>query len=351
MSETQSAQPRALVRERADRVSEWGPSIFAALETSRAQHPDRPVSAVAAFWTNARGGTSASIGAYAHAGSGAEPHVLVVGSHPDCDVGPVPGATSRAALLLLWPPHEDEPPGCELIELDARDGATARGLAFPSAHGITAYRLALPHLDIVVLQAGAHEPLCPEGTQAVADALHVSRSAPRAVAPADPGAGFDDDAEPTDPAKLGLPTLDPVKEKVLAVRTDDGLLRDVHSGRPLAFDPPLRISLRADELRGAILLGRTARCRGGAELATGRVVSRVHACLLARRDRLWVIDCASRNGTTVANARTGALTVLGPRRRAHALGPHDRVHLSSREVELVLDTRSAGLLCDVEEER
>jgi hypothetical protein len=73
------------------------------------------------------------------------------------------------------------------------------------------------------------------------------------------------------------------------------------------------IDVSMDELIQGVLLGRYERCHGHRTLRHDAQASRVHACVLARQGRLWLVDAGSTNGTIILEGKEER--ELGPGRR------------------------------------
>jgi hypothetical protein len=311
--------------------------VLAALEQARSRKPTQAVSAVAGFWDGAHGKGSASVGVWFHRAHETRPHALTIGRHPICEVAPVPGAALRHAVLLLWPPTDAVGPRVELIDLVAGSQVAAGG-AFTEASASTPVvcRFSLPSADIVVLQATPGVSLCPEGPGAAAAKVTAPASH---RSPALEAELFESD-EPTRPDRFALAP----DEQMIGFVDPNGVVRDT-LGLPLTgHTPPLRVAVPDRALQQPIWLGRHPRCVTRSALRNRPTVSRIHACIIERRGGLWLIDCASRNGTEVIDARNGGRTALGPGTRALRLGPHHRIKLGEQELRLAPGPRAERLL-------
>jgi len=298
------------------------------------------------------------------------PRALVLGRHSDVDTPPLPGASLRHAVVLAWPPATGETPRVEVLDLntDVGLGVVGGGAAAhldssgPMAFGVGA-------ADVVVVPVAARAAVAPGGARALLRSLSQERppvrrwrdgagdgaSLSRVLAwhdelarnAAQPARG---DVARVDvrPEPLVLPRraqrspprepLDPSWQRTTATRsavlsTPARLLgagtRDDDDARPLV------VASTWAALADGVLLGRYPRCAmHGAIDDDG--VSRVHALVVARRDRLFVVDTGSTNGTSL---RRGAATTaaLDARHRVAAIDDADELWLHRRRCVVRLD--------------
>lgn len=321
---------------RADRVATWGPSVLAALQTARDKRPDVAASGVAALWDSPHGKVSAAVGVWFHGPDDDRPHALTLGKHRLCDLAPVAHAAQRHAVILLWPPGVQRLPRVELIDFltgtQVGAGGAARLDITPGA-----CRFSLAMADLVVLQAPAGRTLFLGDPARAAARLTV---APPAVALWGADADGFDGGEPTEPDRLALAR----PETTIGFVDDDGAARDLYGALLYGETPPARVKLADRALDHPVLLGRHQEAATRRAFEHARSVSRIHACLLARRDGLWIVDCASHNGTEIVCRRTKRRVALGPGARAHRLGPFDDVFLGDRQVLLDPGPRAQALL-------
>ena len=76
------------------------------------------------------------------------------------------------------------------------------------------------------------------------------------------------------------------------------------------------------------------RCAGSGNLSGFKRASRVHCLVQLRREKLWLFDTASTNGTVVQKAN-GSQVVVNADCPVHRLGFEDVVSIGGREVSLI----------------
>ncbi|MBM4279962.1 MAG: FHA domain-containing protein [Deltaproteobacteria bacterium] len=308
-------------------------------------------------------------------GAGAtEPVALVLGRHSEVDTPPWPGASLRHAVLLAWPTAPGEPPRIEVIDLNTDVGlGVVGGGAAAHLESMGPLRVGVGAADVVIVPAAARAPLFPDGVDALLrrlstegppvrrtrdDALaggslaavltwHDEMAAAAARdAPAEPSAGQGAARQPADavvvrllPERLSPPPRERLtpdwQTKTVArssiVCTPARAAALPPQGRDVDDTPapPFVVPNTWDQLHDGLLLGRYERCAGHAETAADLGISRVHALVVARRDRLYVVDTGSTNGTRVKRA-DGAVVELDARRRVMAVADDDQLWLHDR---------------------
>lgn len=291
----------------------FGEAVAADLVTEagrlRAEQGEFAASAVLLGW---RGENPTATARLIHHPPGSEaPIALVAGRHSQCDLGRIPGASLRHALLLLWPPTE----GGGLPYVEAIDLGTETGIALVdgrlAARVITSepIRFGVASADVVVLHARAREPFSIEPAvlskqlQTVPERAEVTLHAKQAH------------TRHLDVSGVGEPedlTYEAGKSCV-EVRLDaprDGEVGSEHDmlTQFIRFRRGLvsaRIRVRRQDLERGVRLGRYLRCRGATVLRCDEHVSRVHALVLERAGHRWLFDTASTNGTEVLDVDTG----------------------------------------------
>jgi hypothetical protein len=282
-------------------------------------------------------------------GSGA-PVARVLGRHSSCDSAPLPGAALRHALLLAWPAADHEAPRVEVLDLKTDVGLGVRAGAADHLDGMGPLRFGVGAADVVVVPVAA-------GVALPADLPALLRRIDAAPVPVRRARA---DARPGDSLEAALRWHAALEAAAVARDDDNDDDNDDHSGdgdgavagrdrrRPpdgqtivtsvraaamVASLPPdarpliVRASIAA--LETGVLLGRYERCLGHGDVADDGRVSRVHACLLVRRGRVFVVDAGSTHGTTVRGPQ-GPARSLGPRSRAARLADGDELWLDQR---------------------
>ncbi len=285
-----------------------GTDLVKEAERLRAERLDLPASAVLMHW---HGAEATSMTRLVHHPFDVEaPVALVAGRHSECDLGRIPGASLRHALILLWPPTGGEPPFAEVLDLGTRTGISLLDgrLAARVASSLP-IRIGVASADVVILHAPAGEPLPLEPTvlerslREVPDQVEVT---PRANRPytrhldvSSYGMGDHDDEKSCVevPVKPGHDGTFGSEHSMLTqiIRLGDGHFN-------------AKVNVRAEDLERGVRLGRYLRCRGASVLGRDDHVSRVHALVLDRGGHRWLFDTASTNGTKVVNVDTGVAT-------------------------------------------
>jgi hypothetical protein len=102
--------------------------------------------------------------------------------------------------------------------------------------------------------------------------------------------------------------------------------------------PPIVVAATWAELTDGVLLGRYPRCVAH-ESIDDEGVSRVHALVVARRQRIYVVDTGSTNGTNLR--RPGANTItLDLDRRVRRVEDADELWLHRRRCVIQIDERA-----------
>ncbi len=225
------------------------------------------------------------------------PIALSLGAHHECDVSGVLGASLRHALLVLDPLRR--PDDVEVIDLRTTEGLRYDGgddVRHVIARGVA--RFGAGTADVLAL------PLAPG--ELVRDGIERARAAP----------------------ELRIPVIGPLEwlghfERSICEAAPGHRLasRDLvtHIGLDGGAAPshgcPVHVTER--ELVAGVLLGRAERCvAGDVDLR----ISRVHAWVQARGDRLLVADVGSSNGTAVTDDGAGVRLTRG--RRAAVCSRH-----------------------------
>ncbi len=281
----------------------------------RAERPALPASAVL---VRCRSLEPASAVRVVHHAPGVEaPIALVAGRHSECDLGTIPGASLRHAIVLLWPPAAGE----ELASAEVLDLGTQTGLALPDGRlamrvaGRAPIRFGIGSADVLILHAPAGEPLALEPAdlanlrQAVPERAEVTEHASRPYTRhldvsgvGEPEQESPPDLEKSCVALRAKPSRDRTFGSEHLMLTQLVRLGEGHAGA--------RVCVRARDLERGVRLGRYLRCRGASVLGRDDHVSRVHALVLDRGGHRWLFDTASTNGTVVVDVDTGA--VSGP---------------------------------------
>jgi hypothetical protein len=307
-------------------------------------------------------------------GAGAtEPVALVMGRHSEVDTPPWPGASLRHAVLLVWPAAPGEPPRVEVIDLNTDVGlGVVVGGAAAHLESMGPLRVGVGAADVVIVPAAARAPLFPDGVDALLRRLSTERppvrrardgalsggslaevltwhdelaAAARGARPAPPAARAAGEQAGADAVVIRLlpDRLPPPRERL----TPDWQTRVVTRSSvvctparaaalpPQGLDvddtpaPPFVVPTTWDQLHDGLLLGRYERCAGHAETAADGGISRVHTLVVARRDRLYVVDTGSTNGTHVKRA-DGTMIDLDAQRRVVAVAEDDQLWLHER---------------------
>lgn len=263
------------------------------------------------------------------------PTALAFGAHPYCDVGRLRSASLRHALVLLWPIADDQHGAIEVLDLRSASGL----LTGPQASGERVVaddvaRFAVGANEVTILHAspgGMFAADFPDDLDGFSD---LARTDPRG-APRRPL-----DAEPTGKmpkASVCPPVADEVTRVGSVVYREGGLLRRRFAAEPVPNDQVI-VPCTEDELERGLLLGRYTRCDGANCLGASDRVSRVHALLITRRGRTWLIDVGSTNGTEVlALDRGDVIATLDDQMRLWPLGPGEGFRIGG--VEVLLEIR------------
>ncbi len=319
--------------------------LLAEAKRLRAERARLPASAVFVHWRDAESVSKVRV---VHHPLGVEaPIALVAGRHSECDLGSIPGASLRHALILLWPPGDGSPlPWVEVLDL-----GTQTGIALPD--GQTATRVAtskpirfgVASADVMILHAPAGEPLALEPAELSRHFRQVPD--PSAVIPhAHQPYTRHLDVSGTE-LEAGIPSAG--EEGCVEVPVEPSGDRTFGSEHIMltqiirlgARHAGAKVNVRAKDLERGVRLGRYLRCRGASVLGRDDHVSRVHALVLDRGGHRWLFDTASTNGTAVVDVDTGLMT--GPVRgeRTFALGERQAPALAGQVAVLEVGTPSA----------
>jgi hypothetical protein len=267
----------------------------------------------------------------------AAPVALALGAHPMCDIGGLRSASLRHAIVLLWPIADDQHGAIEVLDLRSASGLLT-GLGSSSSGervvGDDVVRFAAGANEVTILHASPGGRFVADFPDDLDGFSGLARTDPRGI-PRRPL-----DAEPT--GRMPRPSdCRPIREEVTRVGSvvyrESGRLRRRFAEQPLPAEQVI-VPCREDELERGLLLGRYTRCDGANCLGTSDKVSRVHALLLTRRGRTWLIDVGSTNGTEVlALDRGDVLAFLDDQLRLWPLGPGEGFRIGG--VEVLLEIR------------
>ncbi len=290
-----------------------GADQVAEMHRLRAEQPTLPASAVFVRW---RGGTTtARVTKLVHHPFGVEaPVALVAGRHSECDLGRIPGASLRHALILLWPPAgEAELPLAEVLDLGTQTGiALADGQLAMRVAGSMPIRFGVASADVVIVHAPAGEPLALEPSVLSRQLREVSGCAEVTAHANQPytrhldisGPVVEDGSSHDPPGSCVAVPVKPGRDRTFGSE-HLMLTQCVRIGEGNAS---AKVQVRAEDLERGVRLGRYLRCRGASVLGRDDHVSRVHALVLDRDGRRWLFDTASTNGTAVVDVDTGVAT-------------------------------------------
>ncbi len=278
----------------------------------RAEQPALPASAIFVRWRD--DDTTAQMTRLVHHPFGVEaPVALVAGRHSECDLGSIPGASLRHALILLWPPAgEAALPLAEVLDLGTQTGiALADGRFAMRVASRASIRVGIASADVVIVHAPAGEPLLLEPgalSKLLRETPERAEVTPHANQPytrhldigSDVQAGSRPDA----------------RRSCVAVPVASGQDRTFGSEhlmltQMISFGgggARAKVRVREKDLKRGVRLGRYLRCRGASVLGRDEHVSRVHALVLDRGGHRWLFDTASTNGTAVVDVDTGIAT-------------------------------------------
>ena len=121
---------------------------------------------------------------------------------------------------------------------------------------------------------------------------------------------------------------------VFGFRDRTGQIRSFRSGKLVCLEQPAAVAANLAQLKDGLLLGRYLRCAGSGNLSGFKRASRVHCLVQLRREKLWLFDTASTNGTVVQKAN-GSQVVVNADCPVHRLGFEDVVSIGGREVSLI----------------
>lgn len=291
----------------------------------RAEQPALPASAIFVHWRDDT--ITASMTRLVHHPFGVEaPAALVAGRHSECDLGSIPGASLRHALILLWPPGGDT--GLPLAEV--LDLGTQTGIGLPDGRfamrvaSRASFRFGVASADVIIVHARAGEPLSFDSdtlSKLLREPPDPAEVTPHANQPytrhLDVGPGDEVENRPG------------VKNSLVAVPVKSGRDRTFGSEHLMLTQmvrlgeggTRAKVHVRAQDLERGVRLGRYLRCRGASVLGRDEHVSRVHALVLDRGGHRWLFDTASTNGTAVVDVESGVAT--GPVRGSRTFALHE----------------------------
>jgi hypothetical protein len=300
-----------------------GADLVAETNRLRMERHELPTSAVLVY---CRAAESVTMTRVIHHPPGVEaPAALVAGRHSECDLGRIPGASLRHALILLWPPAGDSQlPFAEVIDL-----GTQTGIALPDGRmamrvaGSEPLRFGVADADVVIVHARAGEPLPLEPDDLAKLRRQVPEQAEVAMLDGQPYTrhmNVDSVGGGTLPGEVSgigsaqeIAAADHQSCEVIPVEPSGGrtfgsehamLTQYVSLGGHLSA----KVNVQAEDLERGVRLGRYLRCRGASVLGRDGHVSRVHALVLDRGGHRWLFDTASTNGTFVVDVDTGVAT-------------------------------------------
>jgi hypothetical protein len=361
-----SAAPRAAIAA----VDDDGGVLVPALEHAereRAERPDDAAVVVVVRWPLAVGVHDVFTRVAFFDGRDEGPRALVLGRHTEVDTPPLPGAALRHAVVLAWPPAPGEPPSVDVVDLNTDVGLGVHGggaAAHLQSMGPMAFGVGAA--DVVVVPVAARAAIAPGGAQALLRSLSQQRAPVRRFreSAADGaslarvlqwhdelarGARAELPCVDVRSAPLLLPQRAPApapREALRATWQRDMVTRSAILSTParlLAPDAaasdddarPLVVATTWPALAAGVLLGRYPRCAAH-EAIDDDGVSRVHALVLARRDRLFVVDTGSTNGTMLRRV-DGTRVLLDGRRRTAMADTADELWLHRRRCIVRLD--------------
>lgn len=289
----------------------------------RAERPELPASAALVRWG---GANPVSMTRVVHHPAGVEaPVALVAGRHSECDLGSIPGASLRHALILLWPPTDwGEHPHAEALDLGTQTGiALPDGRQAARVAGSMPIRFGVANADVVVVHALAGEPLPlePSDLSKLLEVPDRPEVAPHANRPytrhLDIGSGgLQEQSLHDDRKSCFIVPVKPSQDRKFGSE-HIMLTQIIRLGEGQAS---AKVQVRAKDLERGVRLGRYLRCRGASVLGRDGHVSRVHALVLERAGHRWLFDTASTNGTAVVNVDTGV--AIGPVRGKRTFALH-----------------------------
>jgi hypothetical protein len=255
------------------------------------------------------------------------PNVFFFGRHERCDVGEIPGASLRHAVVLTWPSNSDRA-AMEVIDLHTPGGlAVTSGGRADRLFGYEGLRAGIGEFEVILLWAPPHQPFAINWPDEINEMDDLKTMINAVVVPNDVDGML---------RVLGdkWARLDADQSSVIVDLDDDGGSWRRRSGKvPVSRDVTVVKSTEAALKRG-LLLGRYPRCDALAA-STDNQISRVHALLIAREGRLWVIDTASHNGTQIIDIQSGAIRKnLTTNLWAHPLAAGEGIRLGRTEIVL-----------------
>jgi FHA domain len=297
-----------------------GAELVAEAQRLRMERHELPASAVLVYCRDAESVTMTRV--IHHPPEVDAPAALVAGRHSECDLGRIPGASLRHALILLWPPTGDrELPFAEVIDL-----GTQTGIALPDGRlamrvaSSESLRFGVADADVVIVHARGGEPLPLEPADLARLRCEVPERAEVATHDGRPytrhlNVGTAGDVtvpgEVSGTAEAGAAAADDHTSCEMIPVEPSGrrtfgaehamLTQYISLGGHLSA----KVNVRAEDLERGVRLGRYLRCRGASVLGRDGHVSRVHALVLDRGGRRWLFDTASTNGTFVVDVESG----------------------------------------------
>ena len=260
----------------------------------------------------------------------AAPTAFVWGAHGMCDIGRLSHASLRHAVVLLWPKADDEAGAMEVIDLRSASGLTTKpGMDAERLLANDVIRVAMGANEVTLLHASVGSRFPCDFPDEMDGLSTLTQSDPRKRRPAPLQAvptGRDERSPHREVTKIGA----------IVYRVQGGFRRR-YASQPLPDDPVI-VSCSEEDLRHGLLLGRYSRCDGANALIRSDRVSRVHAMVITRRGRTWLIDVGSTNGTEViALGQQQVVAELDERQRVWPLGPSEGFRLGGLEV--LIDVR------------
>ena len=303
------------------------PALFEELERQRAVRSDLAAVAIVATWRHEDG--RHHVQSMLRFLDGDVPLALSLGRHTSCDIADIPGAALRHAVLVV---HGGASPSVEAIDMRTGIGFFV-GEATPAnrVEGTSAVRFGVGSAEVIVLPSGPGTKLLPRGLEGLAqgearqvraqpreDERFLGRLLERSVVWAQ-----------RPPEVSRMEALDALQSRATSFFRSAPRVRGTTS--------PIVIDVTAAEVVEGVLLGRYPRCRGADALPYEKNVSRVHALVIERRGRTWIVDAGSTWGTVVKTAEGRVKAKLVAPGRVAQLDEGDRVFLGDCEVQLVVD--------------
>lgn len=273
-------------------------AAWAEVEQCRRRLWPDPTTAVIAVWDSRKSPGMLEWRVEARRHRRGRPVALVAGAHTECDLARLPGASLRHAVLLAWAPTASGPGVVEVIDLRSASGiAVPRDMQQEGMDGV-----GVGNASVFVVQAGQDEHLHQHPLRSALDLPKLSLAR----------------AEP--------PCITRFERSAVRHSGDIGRTRVDGPVKVLAGRRSVLLAMSDEAWEGGVMLGRYDRC--DVQLGRSDRVSRVHALLLERRGKRFVVDCGSTNGTAVADVARDSVQELASHRRVVELPPIHRLELA-----------------------